>query len=78
LEEEGKSPSMKHLKSILQQAKGEGAKTIFIQKEFDSKTAETIANDINGRVVVVNPLEENWLENMEKTVLLINDALNGK
>ena len=78
LEEEGKSPSMKHLKSILQQAKGEGAKTIFIQKEFDAKTAETIANDINGRVVVVNPLEENWLENMKKTVLLINDALNGK
>lgn len=78
LEEEGKSPSMKYLKLILQQAKGEGVKTIFIQKEFDAKTAETIANDINGRVVVVNPLEENWLENMEKTVSLINDALNGK
>mgnify|MGYP001400443851 CR=1 FL=1 len=78
LEEEGKSPSMKHLKSVLQQAKGEGVKTIFIQKEFDAKTAETIAHDISGRVVVVNPLEANWLENMFYTANLLEEAMNGK
>jgi zinc transport system substrate-binding protein len=77
LEEDGKSPSMKHMKSVLKDAKNEGVKTIFIQKEFDVSMAKTIADDIGGRVVVVDPLDYNWLSNMFITADLIKDALNG-
>ncbi len=64
LEEEGKSPSAMHLKKVMEQARNEGAKTIFIQKEFDANTAKTAAADIGGEIVVINPLEANWLSNM--------------
>jgi zinc transport system substrate-binding protein len=77
LEEDGKSPSMKHMKSVLNDAVSEGVKTIFIQKEFDASMAKTIADDIGGRVVVVDPLDYNWLSNMFITADLIKDALNG-
>ena len=53
-----------HLKKVMEQARNEGAKTIFIQKEFDANTAKTAAADIGGEIVVINPLEANWLSNM--------------
>lgn len=77
LEEEGKSPSISHLKTVLTQAKSEGIKTIFIQKEFDSAIAKVAATDFGGKVVVINPLEYNWLENMYAMSDMIGKALNG-
>lgn len=78
LEEEGKSPSISHMKSVLTQAKAEGVKTIFIQKEFDSAIAAVAATDFGGKVVVINPLEYNWLENMYAMAEMLGKALNGE
>jgi len=75
LEEEGKSPSAKHLKKVMEQARNEGAKTIFIQKEFDVNTAKTAAADIGGEIVVINPLEANWLSNMYSITDEVKKAL---
>ena len=77
LEEDGKAPSMKHFKSVINTAKEQGVKTIFIQKEFDVKTAKTAADDIGGRVEVIDPLDENWLENMYTITDLLKEAMNG-
>jgi zinc transport system substrate-binding protein len=77
LEEDGKAPSMKHFKTVLQTAKEQGATTIFIQKEFDANTAKTAAADMGGRVMVIDPLDENWLENMYSITNMLKDALNG-
>lgn len=78
LEEEGKSPSISHMKNVLTQAKSEGIKTIFIQKEFDSAIATVAATDFGGKVVVINPLEYNWLENMYAMSEMLGKALNGE
>ena len=78
LEEDGKSPSMRHMKSILQQARNEGVKTIFIQKEFDSKTAKTIAEDIGGKVVVIDPLEYDWVKSMHTITAQLKEAMGGE
>ncbi|HNV80385.1 MAG: zinc ABC transporter substrate-binding protein [Tenuifilaceae bacterium] len=77
LEEEGKSPSLKYMKAILEEARQLGVKTVFIQREFDSNMAKTMAQDIGGKVVVIDPLEYQWLNNMYLTVSLLTDALNG-
>ncbi|MFO8022023.1 MAG: zinc ABC transporter substrate-binding protein [Perlabentimonas sp.] len=78
LEEEGKAPSMKHFKAVLNDAMDQGAKTIFIQKEFDVNTARTAADDIGGKVEVIDPLEKNWLENMYQITRLLKRAMNGE
>jgi zinc transport system substrate-binding protein len=77
LEEEGKAPSMKHFKSVIQNAKDQGVLTIFIQREFDVNTARTAAADIGGRVVVIDPLDEQWLDNMYLITNQLKEALNG-
>ena len=75
LEQDGKAPSMKHMQTILQSAREQGAKTIFIQKEFDVNNAKTAASDIGGDIEVIDPLREDWLENMYHMSNLVSKAL---
>jgi zinc transport system substrate-binding protein len=77
LEEDGKAPSMRHFKSVVQTAREQGIKTIFIQKEFDINTAKTAAEDIGGRVVSIDPLEYQWLGNMYHITNELKNALDG-
>lgn len=64
IELEGKEPSPSQLRASIDRAKNEGLKTILIQKEFDSDNATIIAREIDGNVVQVDPLSENWLTNL--------------
>jgi len=64
VEQEGKEPSPRELKQIIKQAKDLGIKVVFVSPEFSQKSAKMIAEEINGRTALANPLAENWLENM--------------
>jgi zinc transport system substrate-binding protein len=64
IEQDGKEPSPSYLSELVQTAKEKEIKSIFISKEFDTRNAEAIANEINGNVVVFDPMAENWPENM--------------
>lgn len=64
IEQEGKEPSPSYLSELITLAKQKGIKSIFISKEFDTRNAEAIAKEINGKVVVFDPMAENWAENM--------------
>ena len=64
IEQDGKEPSPAYMAEIVQTAKEKGIKAIFISKEFDTRNAEAIALEINGKVVVFDPMAENWAENM--------------
>lgn len=66
IEIEGSEPSAQELASIIDEAKEENAQVVFAQPEFSTKTAEYIAEEINGQVMLISPLEENWLENLRK------------
>lgn len=66
IEHEGKNPSPSQLKELINKAKEEGVKIVFIQKEFDTKNAETIAEAIGGKTIPINLLSYNWNEEMIK------------
>lgn len=66
IEHEGKNPSPSQLKELIDKAKAEGIKVVFIQQEFDTKNAETVAEAINGKTIPINPLSYNWSEEMIK------------
>ena len=44
---------------------------MFISKEFDTRNAEAIAREINGKIIVFDPMAENWPENMIHLAKLI-------
>ena len=64
IEVEGKAPKPAQLKELIEHAKANNIKVIFVQPQFSRKSAELIAREINGRVVVVDPLAGNWGENL--------------
>jgi len=64
IELEGKKPSPRKLLKLIQEAREDGIKVIFVQPQFSEKSAETIANAIGGKVVFADPLAEDWKNNL--------------
>ena len=66
IEEYGKEPTPQQLQQLIDEVKAENISVIFVSPQFNARSAETIANEIHGTVVAVDPLAENYLENMQK------------
>jgi zinc transport system substrate-binding protein len=66
IEHEGKNPSPSQLRELIDKARADGIKVVFIQQEFDTKNAETVAEAINGKTIPINLLLYNWDEEMIK------------
>ena len=60
----GKEPSQKSLALLIKKAQEDKVKVIFVQKQFSTNAAKTIAKAIGGSVVEIDPLATNWLENI--------------
>ncbi|MCP3965920.1 MAG: zinc ABC transporter solute-binding protein [Lentisphaerae bacterium] len=75
VEFEGKMPSPRHLQAIINLAKEKNVHIIFVQPQFNRKSATTIAKAINGRVVELNPLAYNVLENYTMIANSIKEAI---
>lgn len=66
VQEEGKEPTLKSMESLIRQAMDEDIRIIFASPEFDTKSAEVIASEIGGEVVLISPLPEDYISDMEK------------
>lgn len=64
IEKDGKNPTPKQLATLIDIAKEKQIKVVFIQQEYDIKSAETIAKSIHARMVPINLLNYNWNEEM--------------
>jgi zinc transport system substrate-binding protein len=67
IEDEGKSPSPKHLKAMTDEARKRGIDRIFIQNQFERRNAEALAEALGIRVVELDPLLEDWPAMMMQT-----------
>ncbi|NLA99750.1 MAG: zinc ABC transporter solute-binding protein [Methanomicrobiales archaeon] len=63
IESEGKEPSPQRIEHLIRQAKDEQIRVIFASPEHSVRSAEVIADAIGGRVVLVSPLEKDYLSN---------------
>jgi zinc transport system substrate-binding protein len=75
IEVEGKAPTVGEMKKIIDRAKRENLRVIFVQKQVDTHNARTVAAEIAGRVVLMDPLAEDWLDNMKRIAQSISAAL---
>jgi len=74
IEDEGKQPGPAGIDAIISQAKEENITVIFVAPQFDTSSAETIADEIGGNVVFANPLMSNYEETITK---LAEDMVAG-
>lgn len=71
----GKSPTAKDIKTLIDQAQAEGVKIIFVQPQFSQTAAKTIASQIGGVVVPIDPLAKNYISNLQDMAEKIQAAL---
>jgi len=74
IEVEGKSPKPAQLKELIQRARSSRIKVIFVQPQFSSKSAQQLSKAIGGRVAVVDPLAQDWANNLRQVAEEFNNA----
>jgi zinc transport system substrate-binding protein len=61
----GKEPTQKDLAELIKQAQKDKVKIVFVQKQFSKTAANAVASAIGGKVVEIDPLAPDWLNNIE-------------
>lgn len=75
VELEGKEPGPREMAEVIALAKKENIRVIFAQPQFSAKSATTIARAIGGKVVIADPLAENWDDNLIEMATQMAEAL---
>jgi len=60
---------------LIERAKKHHIKVVFVQPQFSSKSAKQVAKEIGGQVAFVDPLAENWPENLKEVTDKFKAAL---
>jgi zinc transport system substrate-binding protein len=68
IEKEGKDPTPKGMAILINQAKKDNIKVIFISPQYNTRSAEVIASEIGGKVVSIDELDPDYLNNMNHVV----------
>lgn len=76
VESEGKEPSPSDMKNLIDLAHSEGISTIFVQKEYDRRNAGAIASETGSKIVVIDPLSENWFESVNFIIDALHESFN--
>ena len=66
IESFGKEPTMRELEELIKLAQKNNIKVIFASPQFSTKSADVMARQLGAAVVLIDPLEKNYIENMEK------------
>lgn len=66
VEEAGKSPTAKNVQRVIKQAQAQDIHVVFASGQFSTKSAEVIAREIKGTVIIIDPLGKEYLTNMRE------------
>jgi zinc transport system substrate-binding protein len=75
IEAEGKEPSAQRLIGLIDRARREKVKVVFVQAGFPRKSAQVIAEAVGGRLVVADPQDPDWLGNLRRVARELQEAL---
>ena len=71
----GQEPSPSELAGVIQQAAAKNIKVIFVQPSINPLTAQTIAQEIGAKVLVIDPLAEDWPDNLQRVAQTFADVV---
>lgn len=66
IEHEGKEPGSRGLTALIDQAKRDNIKVIYVQPQFNKRSATLVAQEIGGAVVAVDPLAPDYVDNLRR------------
>lgn len=75
IEREGKEPGARALAALIDQARADKIKVIFVQPQFDKQSARQVAQAIGGGVIAVDPLAADYVDNLRQVGREFSQAL---
>ena len=60
---------------LITMAKREGLRTVFAQEDMDPTIVQSLANEIDAELISLNPLAEDYVNNLKETTIKIAKAL---
>jgi zinc transport system substrate-binding protein len=72
----GKEPTAAYLFKLIDVAKKDSIKVIFIQQQYDTKNAAAIAKEINAKLIQFDHMAPDWLNNMYKLGAMIKKEMS--
>ncbi|MCG6894460.1 MAG: zinc ABC transporter substrate-binding protein [Desulfobacteraceae bacterium] len=75
VEIEGKEPKPAQLAGLIENARSLGVRVVFVQPQFSTRSARRIADAIDGKVVLADPLAEDWEANLRRQAAAFQEAL---
>lgn len=73
-EQEGKEPSPSGLMQLIDRARKENLKVILVQREYDVRNAQVIANETGAVIKVIDPLSEDWYSATVEIIRVLKDS----
>ena len=71
IEQDGSEIRAKKLSRLIELAKAENIHTVYTQKQVNNASAKILAREIGAKLVELDPLAENYIENMRQVVTKI-------
>jgi zinc transport system substrate-binding protein len=77
VENDGKEPSPSRLRELIDLAKDDNLKIIMVQREYDTRNARAIADETGSKVVVIDPLSDDWYSSVTGIIKILKDSFAG-
>ena len=71
----GQEPSAAELAELIGFAQQQQIKVVFAAPQFSQRASETIAKEIGGKVLLIDPLAYDWLENLQMVAKSFSEVL---
>jgi zinc transport system substrate-binding protein len=72
----GSEPSARELARLIDAARAQGVRVLFVQPQFSSISAEAVARAIGGAVVPIDALARDYAGNLESVAAAVEEALH--
>ncbi len=70
IESEGKEPTARDIEAVVTIARQRNISVVFVEPQYSARSAEVIAEEINGSIVIIDPLAGDYLENLDRVAAL--------
>ncbi|MGB5745121.1 MAG: zinc ABC transporter substrate-binding protein [Sedimenticolaceae bacterium] len=77
IEGEGKEPGARSLAALIEQARREAIRVVFVQPQFDDRLAAQVARAIDGRILVADPLASDYVDNLRRVARQFAQAMQS-
>ena len=67
-EDHGDEPGPEHLAELIDLARSEQVRTVFVQPQFPERGVRVLADEVGAAVEVLDPLAPDWAANLDRTV----------